>query len=381
MTNRLIDEFVNIAKQPLLDTDHIANKHAQISIGDMHANALKFLYMLVRHGVITNMSAEKYEVFLGIYMRNIDGLTATDLDEFNQLLNSLTFNTDATVRLIGDELCDRGANDYFILKLFEKLHQHKVNIETMLSNHGMEFLLAHETKNKFFPTVMEPHHINSMTNLQILLSRKLITHDDVTTIINESYKPHCKLLSYTLGKDKKSITLYTHAPVDITIVKNLADKLKVPFSDKTPVSLGKTIHQINKAFSKHLTNKTLHTLVSESVLFDGYSVEAIDPVKYPIEFIIWNRDLSILNRSATHNGYGVTYVHGHDNRIDENINVIVLDNYLGKSLLDLEGNYTAVYSHERKLNLKAKSSRLFSEKLVPEQEIGFESRKISSLTV
>lgn len=362
MTNHLIDEYVSIAKKPMLDTAHPANKHAQITIGDMHANALKFIYFLVRHGVITNMTDEQYETFVGIYMKNIDALTAADLEEFNLILDSLKFNTTATVRLIGDELCDRGANDYFILKLFQKLHQHKVPIETMLSNHGTEFLLAHETKNKFFPTIMEPRHTTSMTNLQILIARKLVTYEEITSIVNEAYKPYNKLLSYTLSRDKKSISLYSHAPVDVGIVKTLAAKLNVPFSDKTPVSLGKTIHGINKAFAKHLADKTVHTLLSASVLFNGYDVESIDPEKYPVEFIIWNRDLGILNRSSIHNGYAISYIHGHDNQISANTNVFVLDNFLGKSILDNEGNYTAVFSHERKLNLKSKKSRFFSER-------------------
>lgn len=362
MTNQLIDEYVNIAKMPSLDSKYLANRHAQITIGDMHANALKFLYFLVRHGVITNMTGAQYETCASIYMKNVDDLTAADLDQFNHILDSLQFNTDATVRLIGDELCDRGANDYFILKLFQKLHQHKVPVETVLSNHGTEFLLAHETKNKFFPTIMEPHHTTSMTNLQILIARKLVSHEEVTTMVNEAYKPHCKLLSYSLSKDKKSITLYSHAPVDVSIVRALASKLKVPFSDKSPLNLGKTIHAINKEFAKHLANKTVNTLLSASVLFNGYDVERIDPLKYPIEFIIWNRDLTMLNRSAFHKGYSITYAHGHDNQLSENTNVFVLDNTLGKTILDNEGNYTALYSHERKLNFKLKRNRFFADK-------------------
>lgn len=361
MTNHYYDEHVSIDKKPAFDAAHRANLHAKITIGDMHGCTLKFLYFLVRHGFIKHISDADYNELAHIFLKNAGDITAIDITRVDQILHSLSLNNEAMFHLLGDEVCDRMCNDYFTLCLFQTLRQHVVPGENVLSNHGAEFIIAYETKKKFLASVMDPHHVYSMTNLQILLAKNLVSRDEIISMIDKAYKPYCKLLSYSLGSDKKSITLFTHAPTDVSIVKALADKFNVAYHDHSPAELAKTIHRINHQFQKHIMNNSLHTLINLSVMHDGYSDTPIDMNKHPIEFLIWNRELTILNRDEEYKGCKISYVHGHDRRMEDKLNVIVLDNYLGKNIKEMEGLYSIVYSHERKLEKKHRKHQFFSD--------------------
>jgi hypothetical protein len=356
MTSQLIDEVVSIYSLPTVDTTHIADIGAQITLGDLHGNAMKLIFMLVRHGVILNLTAAQYAELALIYQTNVDALTSEILKRFDEILSGLQFNKAGTIRLLGDEFADRGSNDYFTLKIIESLQKQQVPLEIILSNHGVEFIAAYETKLRYLPSVMESHFVASMVNLQILLSRQLVSREGIRSIIRDAYKPVLKAISYTLSQDNSCITIYSHAAIDLRAVRALTKKIGTSFDDSTAVALAKTIEMINQKYQVHVMNNTVHTLYDSEVMNCGYEVVAFPANMNAFEYIMWNRDLRFLNQPQHYKGYQMFFAHGHDSEISENANVFNLDNQLGKSLLAHTGSYTALYSHEHQLALTQRLS-------------------------
>ncbi|KTC65192.1 Uncharacterised protein (plasmid) [Legionella adelaidensis] len=60
MSHEFIREFVDIYQLPSMDVSHKANEGAQVTIGDLHGNAMKLMFMLVKHGIATNIDETDY---------------------------------------------------------------------------------------------------------------------------------------------------------------------------------------------------------------------------------------------------------------------------------------------------------------------------------
>src|SRR5262245_54716215 len=129
-----IEELVDIYVYPKKDRHHLVCSGCQITLGDLHGNAMKLLYSLVRHGYI-NAIKDDYNAFCKLYIKAPHTLTLNDINNFNALLDKMAMNPQAQgclVRLIGDVLADRGSNDYFTLKILEKLCKNNIEVEILL---------------------------------------------------------------------------------------------------------------------------------------------------------------------------------------------------------------------------------------------------------
>lgn len=294
MSHELINENVNIFKFPSVDEEHKGNAGNQITIGDLHGNAMKLIFMLVKHGIASNINEDDYNSLVAIYRTSIYALNKEHLDRFNGILSNMTFTTDTLIRLIGDELADRGSNDYFTLKILEKLHEQEVPVEILLSNHGIEFIEACEIQKDFKPPMLKFGHADSMENLQVLVDKKIVTRQEILEIADKSYKPTLRAISYSLSEDEKEITIYSHAGIGLNTIQSLAQKLEVDYKDATVEKLAKTIYNINVQFQKHARNNTLHSLYSNEIMFDAYSGFA-DLSNAPVESIMWNRSYNTIN--------------------------------------------------------------------------------------
>ena len=91
----------------------------QVTFGDLHANAIKFIYNLIRNGICAPVSDASYDEQLKLY-EYTQPLTKAGFDAFNQWIDAhlQVIDTTIMVRLIGDVLADRGRNDWFVLKIF-----------------------------------------------------------------------------------------------------------------------------------------------------------------------------------------------------------------------------------------------------------------------
>lgn len=334
------NELVDITKKPTPDQSMKENR--TITIGDLHANAVKFLFFLVREGVVETTD-EDYRKLVEIYNQSDvfqAEIIADQLVIFRKIINELTVkNKEILVRLIGDELADRGKNDLFVLFLFDKLYKENINVEVLISNHGIEFVKAYEKKARFKSAVIgHMAQSISMENMQEFIDLGLVSRAEIERIVSNAYLPKLKLISYCMETDKSGISIYSHAPIDLAIVQKIAERLKIEYKDDTAEALAQTIDAINTKFQvNYVATGTVNKLFNN-----------IQDKTDPFTFLIWNRNYNLLKRDPRHNNYNVRYIHGHDPSGKSYLNIFNLDNTLGK-----RGQTQGVYDvmHTYGLNL------------------------------
>ncbi|CEG55648.1 Dot/Icm T4SS effector Wip [Legionella fallonii] len=325
-----IEKEVNIYNYPRAEPTGAS----EIAIGDLHANAVLLMFFLQSNGIV-NISAADYQKLVDIYRK--DKHTKEDIKQFNQIIDALQINEKTLVRLIGDEICDRGQNDYFIFKILQKLKKHGVPVEIMLSNHGIEFLIPYEQGHELYaPNIDLAGQARSLNNLRQLITDGVIDKQEVDELVAEAYLPNLKLISYSL--EANNITIYSHAGIGLEVIESLARKFKddgVVYKDDTAEDLARTIDAINAVFAKHIAAGTVHTL-------PVHLTSASDPQGDPISFLLWNRFYHGLNRNKEHKGYNVYYVHGHDSGELSHDNIFNLDSSLGKPQTPNIGTHKAL---------------------------------------
>src|SRR5262249_24976070 len=115
----------------------------------------------------------------------------------------------------------------------------------------------------------------------------------VDDLINDSYKPTLKAISYSFdtSQDPPQITLFSHAPIGLETIKALAAQYAVPYKDETLKDFFQTIDEINRRFAFDLQ----HDFVTLNQDFDpevlktyGLGGSVIKP-KQPLLRTAWNR--------------------------------------------------------------------------------------------
>lgn len=339
-------DLVDINICPALDVANQAMGGVQITVGDLHGNAQKLLYILKRHGFI-DITAEDYAAFFNIYRKN--RLEKRDLQRFNDILNRIEVQPAARqsfLRLIGDVLADRGMNDYFTLKILKKLRDQQIPFEMLIANHDAEFIASYEKKLGFNSSKLGSQQAQSAYNLQELLTRKLITPEELHELVESTVKLALVTLSYSLNETQDKITVYSHGVIGLNNMRHIAQALGVHYADDSAIVLAQTIEAINARFVEHVKNNTITDLLK----LDQIDIEAInglkpiDEEKFPFAHLIWNRKPDGLERPQH-----IYFVHGHDIHDKTMNNIFNLDNILGKTLSMHQGTYTALYSRENSL--------------------------------
>ncbi len=353
----IVDPNANLHEYPFIDHVYVSDDQAQLTLGDLHGNALKLIYVLIRQQIL-QMSESDYKTLVEIYNKATEILQKTDLELFNQILNQSTIFHRPLLRLLGDTLCDRGSNDYFTLKVFEKLRSdpHPVPIEIIFSNHDAEFVLDMEILATFMPKRFnEDMFAMSTRNLRMLINNKLVEKKEIKKLYEKYFQPLLKLISCTIDEERKNITIYSHAPIGLAVIKSLAGNFFIDDIGKTVLSIMSATQQINDIFSSFVKTNHVNDLLDDMALNAGYFVTEINgkvktrinPLQYPIEFCLWNRDYENLERVKSLQGYTITYVHGHDLDDPDDDHVFCLDNYFGKGNNLYQGLYHVLYSHEK----------------------------------
>ncbi|MCA0402822.1 MAG: hypothetical protein LCH30_03400 [Proteobacteria bacterium] len=336
MANCIFEEHVNLKDLPTPISQE--NRFREITVGDMHANAMKFIYILAEIGLITNLDENTYQQLWAIYTKDPKDLTGADLDYFEEIIDNFHFSKDKTkLRLLGDLLSDRGMNDIFMLFLFEKLAREQVDFSILASNHDMNFL------SWLFNPAYEPsigkNCIRSLDNLNILIERGLIAKNEIEVLIKQFYLPHLKLVDITDSTDfdepesdesidsldylqDAEVSLYSHAPIGLETLRTLAEYYELEHAEiKCLRDLKYNINYINQEFIKRIESVNL----SIGDVFDLKATLAANP-EYAV---FWNRDMQ-LERPSSFDGIDMYYIYGH-NYVEEQLpHLICLDNFFGK---------------------------------------------------
>jgi hypothetical protein len=378
---QVIEQNVDLSQYPHLTSEHPSNKNNQLTIGDLHGNALKLIYFLIYQNVLVLKNKEKdYKELVDIFMKDIKKMTPLDVARFKQILAQSNIRDVGVVRLLGDELADRAGIDYLTLEVIAAMHEKGVNLEILMSNHALEFIEAYErceaNKNnikEFRSDRILKSQTQSLELTRQLLENKVIEWKALHELMEKHYKPCQKLLSYSI--DNNCITLYSHAPVGIdrpdkeiidkpfyyslamklgyefkpkkklSLIPALAQKLGVPYKDNTVLELANTIDAINKVYlNDYVLKNKVHTLYEADIEF-----EKATQGSNPVIFLAWNREYDKIIRSEIHpNGkYLIKFVHGHDSSEITHANIVNLDNNLGKRFrADVKGKYFVLFSQE-----------------------------------
>lgn len=346
----------------------------QLTIGDLHANALKFIYILVQKGIM-KIDKDNYKKLVSTYEKfetlcnaiatrrvsfdksgrkkpfgkevlteNEKTRLARYAGQFSAILESTTFTSHKNlVRLIGDEVCDRSGSDAFVLMILQKLNVAKIPVNILSSNHGNEFLQAFENDFKCFKSkrVHMYGQDSSLVNLGLLVEADVITKDKLIELVKTVYLPTLRLIDYSIDKENNRITLYTHAPVGLETIEALAKKFKVAYSDESVTSLADTIEKINCAFAYKVATKKVCEF-SDINAIDKTQITDID-TDHPLVRVMWHRGYKDCDLPTTKNGYKLHYVHGHHGHgeVPEAYKSFIFscDNVLGKGPGSTKGNY------------------------------------------
>lgn len=320
------------------------------------------------------------------FLANLKPELDAHLQQFTKTYSLLeVIDSNVNIRLIGDEVADRGSNDYFTLKLIDLITQSKANLSILTSNHGIEFIGSFEKSigsgNENFK-LTDKSSIGasarpSLKGLQLFSEYNLIERAELSDLVNNSYKPSLKIVDYSLGDN--SITLISHAPIRfIPALKAMATKLKVTYSDSTPEELGKTIDRINNKFLNEYVNKNkVHELFDVPGEINIENVRAENISKYPFIYTTWHRfskEFEVTQetpdvRPNQHNGYKLEYAHGHDKYTSIYEHTHNLDTDMGKFRPD-SPEYSADADQKYKILNSAESNLPKSDYTIQDQDAG-----------
>lgn len=338
--NELQISHVNLTKYP--ENITVQAPGVEVTIGDLHGNALKLLNFLIRNDIV-KITKEDYKLFVNIYKTRPDELTVKDLTFFHAILDGAVINPQHKVRFLGDDLCDRGMNDYYTLHIYKKLDTAGVPFDVVLSNHGNFFISAYERPDQSFS--FNPYGdgenestVQSMLHLGRIIDRGIVEKQSILDIIQNHYLKHIVLPGYIINKQKNSITVYSHAPIDLVMLSELAKDLNTPFNDTNLNELARSLDNINRQIQQWILSNTFTEHYKE--LNEAHKKTN---TASPLKEVLWNRDYTILKRDfePKNKPYFVNYVHGHDSMP----NVFDLDNLFGKGDENYKGAYAIHVTH------------------------------------
>lgn len=281
-----------------------------LSVGDLHGNALKLIYILVEEGTLELGEAD-YNSLRKIYETDFETLRDEDAKEriagFQKIIAKATVNKNKAITLIGDELADRGNNDYFTLLVLKKLHDSEVNLDVILSNHSAVFIRDYERKVFTGANDLGRGQAQSLVSMQRLMARNLVAEKEVRDLVENCYIPKTKAISYTVSADGQ-LTLFSHAPIGLETIQALAKKFNIPYEDKTTKALINTIDKINAYVKTLFEKRELAALIDT----EPYSNPKIPmPISSPLQRLIWNRAVGDELITETSSGIKINFVHGH----------------------------------------------------------------------
>lgn len=337
----------------------IAPSDTRVSVGDLHGNALKLIYILIKEGFLS-LGKEDYEKLCAIYSKEsktnfTSCLTQADITTFEDILSSAVCSNQRALTLIGDVLCDRGANDYLTLLVLKKLSDSNVDVDIMLSNHDSQFIRDYELNSTFTGKCeLARGQGVSLERMNSLINRGVVSDKAVRDLVALSYLPMVKAISYIVSPDKKNILISTHAPVGLEVVEKLATKFGLPYNEDTIDGLIGTIDAINANILTLLQRKKLYSEIEAELgpifeLYDGeqrYQDGIIDP-EFPLQRVTWSRAANGI-RTTRLDGqrlpYNLFFEHGHIGDGSIYPTHTNLDNKFGKSLYDEFASNTVGYS-------------------------------------
>ena len=308
----------------------------QVTLGDLHANAMKLIHTLVRYGVC-DIEVNAFDDLQRLYHKKDP--TEEGKKAFLKLITDAlqVKNKEILVRLIGDIVADRGKNDLYVLAILEKLRLEGVSVSTLVSNHDIELIFAYEAYKKnggildrrLEAGVRYDQKTSLLGLAESIGQGKVCSKERFEQFMENDYLPTLKLLDYSLSEnDPKHITIFSHAPVDLEVIEYMSKKFGVSHRAKTVEALTQTIDEINRKFVACVRDGNVGLIYDDSKIGNsGYSILKENCVEYAI----WNRTEDLNAGSKAISADHISFVYGHTmGESHQRENVVKVDNVLGK---------------------------------------------------
>ena len=271
----LIEEIADLRQHP--EPSKMVEAVSSVTIGDLHGNALKLLYFLIREGVLSLADLNHYTEFVETYYKSLDEITIKDIETMRSIVKKSSVNNKIKVCLIGDEFADRGSNDYFTILLLQRLHTGRVNLEINISNHGLDFIYAYESGDFLNSGSFEimPFQSGSIYALRNLIARfpDLKIYDEVIAFVDNIYKGTLRLISYDADVQNKRIFIRTHAPCDLLLIQDAAHYCNTDYNDNSLPNLMSSIDSIQLEITSFIKESRLANVLGT----------------HPLRLFLWNR--------------------------------------------------------------------------------------------
>jgi hypothetical protein len=321
-------------------------------IGDMHGNALLLLSVLSKLGVI-KVTDEQFNTLATILNTPVNEITKKQLSKFRKIISHLPTISEKQLILLGDTLSDRGMNDYFTLYIFNLLSDNGVDWTITLSNHDFELIHCYEQGILYQSPHIKITQTTSMTNMNTLIETKLIKRKEVDSLIKNAYLPHLKALHYRISKNNE-IDLFTHALIDLRILRRITRRTKVAFDASSKEALAQTIDRINDVLLKALAENKMHTLFPTLQKGRLPNTKEADSLSR----LIWNKEYDDLNFDIKDINFIINFIHGHDHDAVKANNIKSLDHKVGKALEYYQGIIEILVALHSDMNLIEESDNV-----------------------
>ncbi|MCH9755647.1 MAG: hypothetical protein K0U37_00440 [Gammaproteobacteria bacterium] len=308
----------------------------QVTLGDLHSNAIKLIHTLVRYGVC---DIEKTPFGLLFALYNRDKPTEEDKKDFVAVIGKhlQVKKTDILVRLIGDIVADRGQNDLYVLAILDVLREQDVRVSTLISNHDVDLIRAYEAYKRdggdfgeADTTTVAPMFTRSIQALKNSIGEgKAVSNAEFERLMETSYLPTLKLIDYSLSEaEPKKISIFSHAPIDLDVIEQMAKKFGVTYKASTVEALAQTMDDINQKFVAYVRDGNFNLIYDPSKIGDSGRGMVKENC---VEYAIWNRNEDLKAGSTDVPSDNIIFVYGHTNGgVHRRNNVVAIDNILGR---------------------------------------------------
>ena len=295
--------FLDFMPQKALTTQNISTAHV---IGDLHGSEFSFIQQLILLGIIEfsptdlkilselakstvldqirelisvmakNVKEKKndtpeHEGYIFLY-KMLREEALNEMNQFSEILKRmLILNVEKLILLIGDEIADRNNCLWAILALINELCNRNVNIQILLSNHGLVLLYAlilNQWKLNSSVCILDPEYARSLRGIQTKLKIGILEQQNLDLLL-DNWLSLLHLISYSYSDT--SITCYSHAPIGLDTIEALAIKYQLTYDDSSRDKLAQTIEAIDNAFRESLIDNQL-ALDELCILAKKYSI-------------------------------------------------------------------------------------------------------------
>lgn len=192
---------------------------------------------------------------------------------------------------LGDGICDRHNNERKRLYYNKKFKEKGGKNFALESNHSLETHLAYllqrwDVNDPLFMMgnnrTQIPTEARSLTNLRTSIAHNIDSIKEINELM-EDWLDSLHLITYSCSKgvenssEKPSITIYSHAPIGLGTISDLAVKYDLPYQDKTVEELCQTIDAIDACFRKSVMKDTKKV---KALLNNIYQLMNIYQAKY-----------------------------------------------------------------------------------------------------